>query len=99
MTIFNDIADTIFTDSNISSAATYTPTVGSPSSVRVIVDDDVEILSMGDSEITDRRIVIGIRQSDISAPVPGDTILVGATTYTVNNVIADDGIETQVAVT
>lgn len=54
---------------------------------------------MGDSELTDRRTVIGIRQSDIAAPARGDTILVGATTYTVDTVIADDGIETQVAVT
>jgi len=93
------MTDTVFTDVNFSLAATYTPTVGIASSVRVIVDDDVEILSMGDSELTDRRTVIGIRQSDIAAPARGDTILVGATTYTVDTVIADDGIETQVAVT
>lgn len=98
MTIFDDMADSVFTDENVSSAATYVMGTGSSSSVRVIVDEDVDTLAMGESELTDRRTVIGIRKSDIATPYPGDAITVGSTTYTVDNVIADDGIEVQVSV-
>jgi len=98
MTIFDDMADSIFTDDNFSSVATYMMGSGTTSSVRVVVDKDVDTLVMGESELTDRRTVIGIRKSDIPTPYPGETITVGSTIYTIDNVIADDGIEVQVSV-
>lgn len=99
MTIFDDAADSIFTDDNVASVASYTKGCGTTSSVRVIVDKDVETLVMGESELTDRRTVIGLRKSDISMPYPGEIITVGSTIYTIETVIADDGIEVQVSVT
>lgn len=98
MTAFDTAIDTLFADQNMAVDATYTPDGGAPVSVRVILDHDVDLIGLGFSDITDRRTVIGIRKSEIAAPGRNDTILVGATTYTVDVVIADDSIEAQVAV-
>jgi len=98
MTVFDTALDTLFLDPNLGADATYTPSGGSPSAVRVVVEHDVELVSVGVSDVSDRRTVIGVRKSDIASPGRGDTILVGSTTYTVDVVISDDSYETQVAV-
>lgn len=98
MTVFDTALNTLFLDTNLSVAATYTPSGGSGAAVRVIVEHDVELISIGASDVADRRTVIGVRKSDVVTPGKGDTILVGATTYTVDVIISDDSYETQVSV-
>jgi len=98
MTVFNTAIDTIFNDINLSVEATYTPVVGVPSIIRAVVEHNVELVSMSDADVTDRRIVISVRKSEIAAPARGDTLLIGSTTHTVDCVIFDDDLEIQVAV-
>ena len=98
MTIFDTAIDTLFDDDNLAVDATYTPAAGGPVSVRVIIQEGVDLVSVGASDLADRRTVIGIRKSDIAAPVKDDTLLVGVTTYTVDVIVDDDGLETRVAV-
>ena len=88
--------DKIFANDAMADDATYAPVIGAPSSVRVIVDHDVELVALGDSEVADRRTVIGIRKTDINSPLRGDQITVGATTYTVDRLFDDDGLEVRV---
>ena len=98
MTIFDTAIDTLFTNSDLSVGATYSPVAGGSSSVRVIIQEGVDLVSVGASDLADRRTVIGIRKSEVAAPVKNDTILVGVTTYTVDVIVDDDGLETRVAV-
>ena len=98
MTVFDTAADTLFADQNLAVDATYTPDGGAPVSVRVIVEHNVELASVGFSGVSDRRTMIGVRKSEIPQPGRGDTLLVGSTTYVVDVVITDDSYETQVAV-
>jgi len=98
VTIFDTAIDTLFDDDNLAVDATYTPAAGGPVSVRVIIQEGVDLVSVGASDLADRRTVIGIRKSDIAAPVKDDTLLVGVTTYTVDVIVDDDGLETRVAV-
>lgn len=98
MTIFDTAIDTLFNDDNMAVDAIYTPVAGGPVSVRVILTEGVEIASAGFSDVSDRRTVVGIRNSEIDSPGRGDTILVGAITYTVDVILEDDGYSTEVAV-
>jgi hypothetical protein len=98
MTVFDTAIDTIFTDENIAVDATYTPVDFFPVSVKAILEHDVDLMSIGDASVTDRQIVIGIRKSEVSAPGRGDTVQIGASTYTVDSIVGDDGIVTQLVV-
>lgn len=98
MTIFNAAADVIYADDNIASDAVYTPVSASPRQVRVIIEHDVDVIAMAQSDLADRVTVINIRKSDVENPIAGDTVIVGASTYTVDVVIEDDQIESRVAV-
>jgi hypothetical protein len=98
MTIFNTAIDTLFADENMAVDATYTPAAGGPVSVKAVLEHDVDLMSIGDASVTDRQIVIGIRKSEVAAPGRGDTVQIGASTYTVDSIVGDDGIVTQLAV-
>lgn len=98
MTAFVDGVNLLFSDDDVAVDATYTPDGGAGAAVRVIVMEDSEFVAAGQSDVTDRRTVIAIRSSDVAAPGRDDTVLVGSTTYTVESVIDDDGLEMRLAV-
>jgi hypothetical protein len=98
LTIFDTAADTLFSDDNLAVDATYTPVVGSPVSVKAILEHDVDLMSVGGSNVTDRQIVIGIRKSEVALPGRNDTVQIGASTYTVDSIVDDDDIVIQVVV-
>lgn len=98
MTVFDTAIDTIFDDPDIGTSATYYTTLGASTSITAIVDHVYDVVYSGQSDVSDRRVVIGIRKSEIAAPERGATILVGSTAYIIDTVVNDDGIETQVAV-
>lgn len=72
--------------------ATYTPAGGSAKAVTVIVERGVEYVPGGsDSSMIERRTVLHLIKTEVSAPKRGDVCVVGATTYTVDAVVEDDG--------
>ena len=85
MTAFSDSIDTLFTDPNLSVAATYTPLVGDASTVRAVVrkPDDVDPIFQTGAVVP--KYLADVRVSDLATPVEGDsiTIPVGGTTYKV----------------
>ena len=92
-----DLASMFDTD-DFAQSSTYTPTVGSPSTASVIVDENVEIVGIGDSDVSDRRTVLTVQNTEVASPNSGDTFLIGAVTYTVDRIIEDDGAITQLVV-
>lgn len=98
MTVFDTAIDTIYGDDNLAVNATYTPLGGSGAAVRVIIDHDVDLVLMAQSDVADRRAVISVRKSEAASPGKGDTFLIGAVTYTVDVLIEDDSIEARLAV-
>lgn len=91
-----DLAGMFDTD-EFALSSTYTPSGGSPSTVAVIVDKDVEFIGVGDSDMADRRTVLTVQNVQVASPGAGDTFLIGAVTYTVDRIIDDDGAVTQVS--
>lgn len=73
-------------------AATYTPSGGGALAMRVIVDRTFDFAPGGlESSVIERRTVLNIKKSDVATPGRGDICVIGATTYTVDQVIDDDG--------
>ena len=62
MTIVDTAVDVLFNDDNLAVDAIYTPDGGAPVSVRVIIEHNVELASVGFSDVSDRRTVVGIRR-------------------------------------
>lgn len=79
-------------------AATYTPSGGSGSAVTVIKDENVQVVSGGYSETTEERTVLSMMKSEVANPGRGDTVQIGATTYTLDQRISDDGFMARWAV-
>lgn len=98
MTAFDTAQNAIFNDPNISVSATFTPQGGAGKTVRVVVSNDVELVSTGFADVADRVTVIGVRKTDVPSPKRGDTFDVSGKTYSVDSVIADDGYSVQIAV-
>lgn len=78
--------------------AIYTPSGCSPISITLIVDKSVDLVTLGESDVSDRRTVLTVQNVDVSAPARGDTWTVGATVYTFERVLDDDGIVSQIVV-
>lgn len=86
-----DVA-TLFATAEHAVAATYTPTGGPAISTEVIIDRDLEIYRPdGYVLASERQTVILLQVPDVATSKRGDTVLAGATTYTVDEVIEDDG--------
>lgn len=80
-----------FSSDDFGSAATYTPSGGSASTINGIFDKDYALAAIGDGVgvgSNDPRFIC--RTSDVSSAANGDTIVVNSVTYTVRNV-EDDG--------
>jgi hypothetical protein len=101
MTI-NSILDAAGQDirTKIGEEATFTPYGGSPYSVLVIFHSNLKLQPEGyDGAVVAEVKTIDILKSDLSSdPKKRDTIVIGATTYTVNEKILDDGTWVKVAV-
>ena len=94
MTAFATAIDAIYADPNFGVAATYTPQVGSPVAVTLIwtrPDDTVELSGMA-TRLPKR--VGKVRVSQLADPKKGDTLTVGAATFTVGDRHRDElGLE------
>ncbi len=80
-----------FSSDDFGSAATYTPSGGSASTINGIFDKDYALAAIGDGVgvgSNDPRFIC--RTSDVSSAANGDAIVVNSVTYTVRNV-EDDG--------
>lgn len=69
-------------------SATYTPSGGSPVTLYMLIEKDVQEVS--DGYISERQ-NHGLIADRTIAPKAGDTIAVGASTYTVGGLVSDDG--------
>jgi len=85
MTVFNTAIDTLFFDDNLAIDAIYTPSAGSPVSVRTIktIEDDPTDVFAGRQVV--KKIKADIRCSEIATVAAGDKLLIELTTYTVTN--------------
>ena len=80
-----------FSSDDFGSAATYTPSGGSASTINGIFDKDYALAAIADGVgvgTNDPRFIC--RTSDVSSAANGDAIVVNSVTYTVRNV-EDDG--------
>lgn len=97
MAIDNDVSE-FFDEDDFAKPAVYTALAGGVTDVSVIVINGVELVSQNDAELTEVRTVISLQASQVAAPKRGDTIKVGATNYTVDRKISDDGSLIEVSV-
>lgn len=77
-----DMDETLF--DVMGESATYTPTVGDPSAITVVVGE--ELIGRGADDTGERTYAtaqILVRSSDVSQPVSDDAITVGSKTYSV----------------
>ena len=82
MTAFADALGVMFSDPNISLAATWkTGGVGAGTPVRVVLKQPDQTLTFGVSHVVAPTAVIDVRKSEISAPKKGDTVIVNGATY------------------
>lgn len=80
-----------FSTDDFGSAATFTPSGGSASTINGIFDKDYALAAIGDGVgvgSNDPRFIC--RTSDVSSAANGDALVVNSVTYTVRNV-EDDG--------
>lgn len=78
-------------------AGTYTPAVGDPVAVTVIINRDVELVG-SDAVVVERRHVLAFRKREVSIPKRAETCVVDAETFKMDRVVDDDGHVVQVAV-
>jgi len=83
MSAFAAAMDAIFQDANMAADATWTPQSGAPLPVRVIRKAPDELTSFGAARILSDTMIIDVRVSEIPTPKPGDTIIIGADTFTI----------------
>ena len=83
MSAFSAAVDAIFQDANMAADATWTPQGGVPLPVRVIRKAPDELTSFGAARILSDTTLVDVRVSEIPTPKPGDTIIIGADTFTI----------------
>ena len=91
--VFADVAaPALLDDAAHGEAVTYTPVGGGGGTVQAKVLPAVEQNPIGyESQVTVDHWIIRAQSTDVGRPAPGATFLVGATTYVVDAVIADNG--------
>jgi len=75
--------DAIFQDQNMAAEATWTPQGGVPLPVRVIRKAPDELTSFGAARILSDTTIIDVRVSEMPSVKSGDTIIIGADTFTI----------------
>ena len=83
MNAFAAAVDAIFQDANMAAEATWTPQGGAPMPVRVIRRAPDEVVTFGAALILSETTLVDVRVSEIPSPKPGDTIIIGADTFTI----------------
>ena len=83
MNAFAAAMDAIFEDANMAVEATWTPQGGAPMPVRVIRKAPDELTTFGSARILSETTFIDVRVSDMASPKPGDTIIIGSDTFTI----------------
>ena len=85
MTIFDTAIDTLFANDDLAVDATYTPVAGGPVSVRVVKTiEDEQTFQFTGGQVA-RKIKADIKVSDVAVIAAGDSLLIGAVTYTITN--------------
>jgi len=83
MSAFAAAMDAIFDDANMAAEATWTPQGGTPLPVRVIRRAPDEVVTFGAARILSDTTLVDVRVSEIPTPKPGDTIIIGPDTFTI----------------
>jgi len=83
MSAFAAAMDAIFADANMAADATWTSQGGAPLPVRVIRKAPDEMTSFGAARILSDTTLIDVRVSEMTGPKPGDTIIIGPDTFTI----------------
>lgn len=80
MTAFADALGVLFSDPNISLAATWkVGGVGAGVSVRIVLKQPDQTINFGVSHVVVPTSVVDVRKSDVAQPKRGDTVVVIAT--------------------
>jgi hypothetical protein len=90
MSAFSDAIGVLLDDDNLAEDVTYTPSAGTPASIRAIFSMADEVTNFGDGQFLGPRIVATVKASDVAAPAKDDTIeRADGTTYTVRAHLTD----------
>jgi len=83
MNAFSAAMDAIFADQNMAADATWTPQGGTPLPVRVIRKAPDEMATFGATRLLSDTTLVDVRVSEMPTPKPGDTIIIGTDTFTI----------------
>jgi len=83
MLAFAAAIDAIFADANMAADATWTPQGGVPLPVRVVRKAPDELTSFGAARILSDTTLVDVRVSEMASVKSGDTIIIGADTFTI----------------
>jgi len=83
MTAFAAAMGAIFQDANMAADATWTSQGGAPLPVRVIRKAPDELTTFGAARILSDTTIVDVLVAEMAAPKPGDTITIGADTFTI----------------
>jgi len=83
MNAFAAAMDAIFQDANMAAEATWTPQGGAPLPVRAIRKAPDEVVTFGAARILSETTLVDVRVSDMASPKPGDTVIIGPDTFTI----------------
>jgi len=83
MSAFTAAMEAIFQDANMAVEATWTPQGGVPLPVRIIRKAPDEMVTFGAARILSDTTFIDVRVSEMPSPKPGDTIIIGPDTFTI----------------
>ena len=83
MTAFAGLVDALFADPNLARDATYEPADGDQFPVRIMARRADAITDFGEARLWSETAMFDLRVSDVTTPRPGDSIMIGGTTYIV----------------
>jgi len=75
--------DALFQDANMAAEATWTPQGGAPLPVRVIRKAPDEMTTFGAARVLSETTLVDVRVAEMANPKPGDTIIIGPDTFTI----------------
>jgi len=76
----SDFASFFDTDSH-GSSVTYTPDGGSASTINGILNNEFELVDVGDTGVESTIPVLTVKSSDVSSIAQGDTFVIDSVTY------------------